>query len=71
MLSAGEGPLTPPHWVGEGSRIVYCSPQTPTECSELSLQGLCKAHPGLPGLQGESCEGGLIQVKGHKGVGTS
>ena len=50
---------------------MHCSPWAPAECSELSLQGLCKAHPGLPGLQGESCEGGLIQVKGHKGVGTS
>ena len=50
---------------------MHCSPWAPAECSELSLQGLCKAHPGLPGLQGESCEGGLIQVKGHKGVDPS
>ena len=31
LLSAGEGPLTPPPWVGEGSKIVYCGPQAPTE----------------------------------------
>lgn len=69
LLSAGQDPLSPPHWAGKGSRLVPCSPRAPAECSELSLQGLCKARPGLPGLQGESCEGRPHLGQGSQGCG--
>lgn len=69
LLSAGQDPLSPPHWAGKGSRLVPCGPRAPAECSELSLQGLCKAHPGLPGLQGESCEGRPHLGQGSQGCG--
>lgn len=31
LLSAGEGPLTPPPWAGEESRAVYCGARAPAE----------------------------------------
>ena len=76
LLSAGEGPLTPPHWVGEGSRIAYCGPQAPTEWFRAVLQEvsfLCKARLASLGCMQSSVTGGgcLVQVKDQKSVGTS
>ena len=56
-----------------GRRIQACALQPPGSCwvFRAVLAGPLQGAPGLPGLQGESCEGDLIQVKGHKGVDPS